>query len=1707
MNQIMRILTALLLVLLISNSTKAQISLTFHPTKDTYLSRNNQNTNYGSMTEMYVQRASSPTRAILYFDISSIPPNATILSAQLVLTKSSGNHSDNISAYPMTQDWIELDATWNNSGIGGWNGGAYNNNAYYSAQTNVGSALNTAYTWNVLNMVQAWISSTITNHGILLRADNESSYSPRTHGFYTKEHTASYHPVLVITYDCDIVFDMGTSSSRCQGKDTITYSAHNGAGQIYYGLDLNSLWAGNSIDPDSGRVIWAKNWVGESTITATGPTCTSIHMVTTRGRLGKPEFILGDTSYRCAGSGTQTYEALANYRDSTIYTLDAASLAAGNTINRYTGAVTYVAGYAGTSTITATSYGCTEGGTLTSTHKAITNNALTAVNDYVNAVQDEPIHIDVLANDVCSYDATTLEIITVPSNGAASVVNGKIFYMPNPSFFGNDMLTYKICQTGGLNCSEATVYINVEQDIYDACVAATRSKIFYLPYPENKTQLRKSLISAASHNLLTNNVRSLLTIKATYPNTIIIYDHWEDGYETDITNPTQRSTLIWGDGNPTNGIAPGHPHDIIPPGGCIIIDNEFGYNDRDVSQLTFDGKDKFYSTNDILVSKIIGDAGIYGEQPLFTLQSIKTNVYDVDYFGKYFILPLGEDITNDLNTNVFRYTGLFVRAMKDGTLVRLDYDGDGTFDVSKVLNEGEVWFYDGTASTPGNRYNDVNRADDIKAGAILAATEPIGVDMVFGGIDTYGTRNISVLPDRFNGSTYYCPVYTTNPTGTHPAPVYAFFTNILSTPITVNWTCGNGATGTLTIPPKGYTYLYLDQAGGYKFESAGGESYTAIVVVDADASSSAYDWAFKLISADQLTPHVGVAWAPGSYDYSGNYNPIWITSPDTNTLYIKYDGDLSGNTGNISPCHLPYDTIISVTPLEVLRLYNPIGNRQGGTVIYSCDKKPFVAVWGQDAEVAPPSEPGLDVGYSLLPRCFNEIIIANDDRENTDPNTSIEIDVLGNDASFLCTINDASLSTTGLLQPQNGTIVINPDFTITYTPNTDFVGTDHFEYRICSIEYPGVCGVAEVTINVIPCSAEDNENIVKGRVYVDKQVYNHMYDSGEKGARGVKVDLYNDANCNGTIDPEDVVVQSTLTDIHGNFLFETSNGHNVKDTFDPIAGYGGNSGSFNWSNNWSEQGENNGHMIGSVRVAYDFNCRNNAIRLSGSNMGISRSVRFNNATSAILKFKFRRQGVTVTSSAQTKNVEVRLNGNVIYKITTSASKTDEFYTPVFIPLDIFQINPNSENTLQFYTGSNVLYTDFHWIDDVEIIYFNNKSCYITKADPTNTNGTYLTDNTHTNTVAAEFDYIGECSVRGYLSVLANLVANRDSIAAMTNYPVILNVLTNDTIGRPDQSTVTIVTNPLHGNVSVDPDGIITYEAHEGYVGIDSLEYRVCSLDDPEVCSTAFAVIYPYPREPVVTNNSPICQDTQAMFTISGNEGDIITYNINGGTSQQVVIPAAGTIDVTVNSATTNQTINLTNIENKYGIEMPLSISSTVQVYASSVAGTASHDQTICSGSSPAALTLTGYNGSIQWQISTDNITYTNIAGANSASYSPEALTQTTYYRAEVTVSGCTSATSDPVTITVKPLPTFSFTKSDSKCFGDNNGEIEVTAESGSGLYIYYLEVENPAGSGTYSPLQNSGTPKSGYHKFINLEPKNYRVRVVDTNGCEQINCD
>jgi len=167
------------------------------------------------------------------------------------------------------------------------------------------------------------------------------------------------------------VFTLGATSTRCEGAGSVTYTATaSDATGITYSLDAASVTGGNTINSTTGVVTYVAGWNGTSIITATAVGCnvpgTSTHTVTITPAAGTPVFTLGATSTRCEGAGSVTYTATSTNSTGITYSLDAASITGGVTINSSTGAVTYVAGWSGSSIITASATGCS--GATTSSH-------------------------------------------------------------------------------------------------------------------------------------------------------------------------------------------------------------------------------------------------------------------------------------------------------------------------------------------------------------------------------------------------------------------------------------------------------------------------------------------------------------------------------------------------------------------------------------------------------------------------------------------------------------------------------------------------------------------------------------------------------------------------------------------------------------------------------------------------------------------------------------------------------------------------------------------------------------------------------------------------------------------------------------------------------------------------------------------------------------------------------------------------------------------------------------------------------------------------------------------------------------------------------------------------------------------------------------------------------------------------------------------
>lgn len=100
--------------------------------------------------------------------------------------------------------------------------------------------------------------------------------------------------------------------------------------------------------------------------------------------------------------------------------------------------------------------------------------------------------------------------------------------------------------------------------------------------------------------------------------------------------------------------------------------------------------------------------------------------------------------------------------------------------------------------------------------------------------------------------------------------------------------------------------------------------------------------------------------------------------------------------------------------------------------------------------------------------------IATHDIVSTNEDNALAISVLANDTVIVFNVA-VGIS----VFPLNGTVVVNANNSITYTPNLNFNGTDSFIYTVGSSTAPGICDTAlvSITINAVndaPIAVDDN---------------------------------------------------------------------------------------------------------------------------------------------------------------------------------------------------------------------------------------------------------------------------------------------------------------------------------------------------------------------------------------------------------------------------------------------------------------------------------------------------------------------------------------------------------------------------------------------------------------------------------------------------------
>ena len=489
------------------------------------------------------------------------------------------------------------------------------------------------------------------------------------------------------------------------------------------------------------------------------------------------------------------------------------------------------------------------------------------------------------------------------------------------------------------------------------------TQLFYVPVTEDQ---QLAAFSAINANAI-DPISVFVTFSAATDGTVIYYDHWEDGYESDITAPRQPTTLVFGDGNPTNGYPPGNAGDLIPAGTVFNLRNFV--NTTTLQQVVdYDARDKIASFKPISVTKTVFPS-VANTLMAGCLEMLERGIWGTEYRSPVGVdMPTGAAAGNlTFDENLFSYASLVISAGPGGASVQIDKDNDGAFEETVVLGEGES----------------VTRSE-VNVGARVLADKPVQVVLFTGTVGSnYASRDTSLLPvDRWS-SDYFNPVSTPAGDGT-----VTFLYNPGASAITVSYDYRTSATAyvtaTVSVPAGGNARVVQAPANGtnhfgaYRFYTTGGGPplFYAFSAIDADAVSGnnqAWDGGFTLVGRPSLTTQALVSLGIGRDPYSAtnpteNGNPIWITTAGNGhsptTVYVDYNGDNAGALTD--PNGNQYDVAYSLRELQQQKIYDPDGD-QSGMLVYTLNPSVRIAaVWGQDSTVAAASQPGLDVA-SLIP--------------------------------------------------------------------------------------------------------------------------------------------------------------------------------------------------------------------------------------------------------------------------------------------------------------------------------------------------------------------------------------------------------------------------------------------------------------------------------------------------------------------------------------------------------------------------------------------------------------------------------------------------------------------------------------------------------------------------------------------------------------------
>ncbi len=494
------------------------------------------------------------------------------------------------------------------------------------------------------------------------------------------------------------------------------------------------------------------------------------------------------------------------------------------------------------------------------------------------------------------------------------------------------------------------------------------------------------------------------------------------------------------------------------------------------------------------------------------------------------------------------------------------------------------------------------------------------------------------------------------------------------------------------------------------------------------------------------------------------------------------------------------------------------------------------------------------------------------DSTNVVEDTPTIINVLGNDTFEG---KDKVVSLDAENGPKNGTVIVNNDGTVTYTPNDNYVGKDTFTYIVTS---GGVSESTTVEVNVTPVN---DAPVAKNDISTTQEDTAVTIDvlSNDTDVDGDKLSIQSASvpEAQGKVEIVDgklVFTPAENFNGHAEIIYTVTDGEltdeaKVTVTVNPVND--APTIKVDAVESITEDAVNTDTVVATLTVR-DTDTPEDQLTVSLENNSNGYFVLVGN------EVKLTQAGVDAVNNDELNLKDLTISASVSDGVNPTASDSDSFVVnrvndaPTVenaiadqvlsedfdaYTIDLNEVFKDSDSSLEFSVSGN---------SNIQVAIVNGIATFTPTAD---WNGSEALTFTATDPSGESVSQTVNFTVAPVVDIVA------DKATVVEDTPTIIKVLGNDTF-EGDDKVVSLDTNngPANGTVSVNPDGSVTYTPNDNYHGTDSFTYIVTSGGVSE-STTVRVDVTPVNDAPVAKDDTAITdEDTPVTIDVLPNDTDV-----------------------------------------------------------------------------------------------------------------------------------------------------------------------------------------------------------------------------------------